>query len=525
MKESKAGATSSHTIKAKGGCLQHNRRTFNAPNVIPDKTHLNQSWESEEIKDIKTIRTLERRAEKLYTEKVGQKCQKSFAPYRESVVVIRESSTMAQAKDFKERVEAAIPGIKCVGIWLHKDEGYWRSKYIEGDEDFKCNYHAHYLWYCQNPTTGKAIPIKRADMRKMQDCAAAAFKMERGNLARETRKQWINGNEYKKRKETERAEKISERANEVQKELNQASETIKKVREEKMQLEEAVVKGKAENAKVLKDNKQLQNDNDKLQTANKELQKKKEQHSKDLADMEAKGEEIKNANKNEEAKLRQTQHQLKEKVETLDTIINDGEQAKEKTPQFSYAAFEYEKYIPDIPVPPTFGKEDWVKKQQNIVNRQCGKIATEARKPLISTITSQNECIDRLSKSLKAANKKVYLAEKRSELDILVEEAVKAIIAFIDKPILKPTAQNAVAKAYKAFLKDFFGDSELGRYLIKEANLRIENGVRKQTSDKGIIQACLEFLLYMKDVAKSLLWTALHPQEEREEENRAQFKR
>ena len=194
--ESKKGATSSHTIAAKGGCLQHNRRTQVAQNVYPERTHLNEAWESKKIADRKQLRGLKERAERLYTEKTGQKCQASFAPFRESCVVIKENSTIGEAKNFARMVEGAIPGIECLGIWIHRDEGHAKSKYIEG-EDFQCNTHAHFLWCCQNQNTGKAIPMSRQILRSMQDMAAEAFGMERGTPATQTKRKHIPSLEYK----------------------------------------------------------------------------------------------------------------------------------------------------------------------------------------------------------------------------------------------------------------------------------------------------------------------------------------
>lgn len=194
--ESKKGATSSHTIAAKGGCLQHNRRTQVAQNVYPERTHLNEAWESKKIADRKQLRGLKERAERLYTEKTGQKCQASFAPFRESCVVIKENSTMEEAKNFARMVEDAIPGIECLGIWIHRDEGHAKSNYIEG-EDFQCNTHAHFLWCCQNQNTGKAIPMSRQLLRSMQDMAAEAFGMERGTPAAQTKRKHIPSLEYK----------------------------------------------------------------------------------------------------------------------------------------------------------------------------------------------------------------------------------------------------------------------------------------------------------------------------------------
>lgn len=193
--ESKKGATSANTQKAKGGCLQHNRRTQMAANVDPSRTRLNTWWEHDRIKNLASTRSLIRRAEKLYTEKTGQKCQATFAPLKETCVVCKDSTTMEQAMAIAKKVEQQT-GVVCLGIWIHRDEGHARSRF-NPDEPYQCNNHIHILWDCQNPTTGKSIPIKRQDLRDMQDIAANALGMERGNPAEQTKKNHINSGTYK----------------------------------------------------------------------------------------------------------------------------------------------------------------------------------------------------------------------------------------------------------------------------------------------------------------------------------------
>lgn len=193
--ESKKGATSANTQKAKGGCLQHNRRTQMAANVDPSRTHLNTAWEHDRIRNLASTRSLIRKAEKLYTEKVGQKCQASFAPLKETCVVCKDSTTMEQAMAIARKVEEQT-GVVCLGIWIHRDEGHARSRF-HPDEPYQCNNHIHILWDCQNPITGKAIPIKKQDLRDMQDIAANALRMERGNPAELTKKKHIESGTYK----------------------------------------------------------------------------------------------------------------------------------------------------------------------------------------------------------------------------------------------------------------------------------------------------------------------------------------
>lgn len=193
--ESKKGATSANTQKAKGGCLQHNRRTQVAANVDPSRTHLNTAWEHDRIKNLASTRSLIRKAEKLYTEKTGQRCQASFAPLKETCVVCKESTTMEQAMAIARKVEEQT-GVVCLGIWIHRDEGHAYSRF-HPDEPYQCNNHIHILWDCQNPTTGKAIPIKKQDLRDMQDIAAKSLGMERGNPAELTGRKHIASMTYK----------------------------------------------------------------------------------------------------------------------------------------------------------------------------------------------------------------------------------------------------------------------------------------------------------------------------------------
>lgn len=223
-KTSRKGATSSHTIKAKGGCLQHNRRTQMSANVDPSRTHLNTSWEHDRIKNLASTRSLIRHAEKLYTTKTGQKCQASFAPLKESCVVVKDSSTIEEAKEFASLVEQAT-GIRCLGIWFHKDEGHSRSKF-RPDEPYQCNNHIHYLWDCQNPETGKAIPLKRSDMSLMQDLASKAFGMERGIPASISGLKHLPAAEYK----LQEVLKENEHLREVNQELMDVNQELQKVR-------------------------------------------------------------------------------------------------------------------------------------------------------------------------------------------------------------------------------------------------------------------------------------------------------
>ena len=280
MAKSKAGATSSHTIAAGGGCLQHNRREQLAKNVMPERTYLNESWESDQISGRKQMRGLKYRAEKLYTERTGQKCQKSFAPYKESCVVIKENSTLDQAKEFAKKVEEGIPGIKCMGIWIHRDEGHYKCKYIEGDDSFVCNTHAHYLWYCQNPDTGKAIPIKRQDLRNMQDWAADAFGMERGTAAEQTKRNHIPSIDYK-------LKAMESRINTMQTAIDQLS-TAREVKETAIEGVKAAKEGLLSLVGKSAHQKEVASLKTQINGLNEQLQQLATQKKKDVSDIQSK---------------------------------------------------------------------------------------------------------------------------------------------------------------------------------------------------------------------------------------------
>lgn len=259
---SKKGACSSNTQAAKGGCLYHNRRTETSEKVPgyvnKELSHCNRTvFEDDAIKDRKTLTPLVKQAQKLYTEKTGQKCQKSFTPYRESVVVIKEDTTDDQLKDFARRVEQRT-GWKCMGIWVHLDEGH---KDHETGE-FKRNTHAHVLWRCQNLNTGKGIAPTLRNLQGMQDDLAAATGMERGNP---TGKRHLNVIEQRIRAEEESLRRTKEEQKRAaayngkliadaerqrkeilqgaQQEKEQLQQEIKDAKEERKEIERKAMKG------------------------------------------------------------------------------------------------------------------------------------------------------------------------------------------------------------------------------------------------------------------------------------------
>lgn len=222
MKGSKKGACSSNTQTAKANCLAHNRRdnsTEKVPSYVnKNRSHLNRIiFEDDIIKGRKSIVPLVHAAEKLYTEKTGQKCQKSFAPFREACLHLKEGITNEQLMDFKAKVEQETKW-KVIGIYLHEDEGHAKSKYIEGEEGFEINHHAHVLFSCQDLNTGKAIRADRKKLSKMQDILAEATGMERGNKASETGRRHRSAMEQRLYAQEQRIAELEAKAEEKQEE-------------------------------------------------------------------------------------------------------------------------------------------------------------------------------------------------------------------------------------------------------------------------------------------------------------------
>lgn len=256
MKGSKKGACSSNTQTAKANCLAHNRRdnsTEKVPSYVnKNRSHLNRTiFEDKIIKGKKSIIPLVHAAEKLYTEKTGQKCQKSFAPFREACLHLKEGITDEQLLDFKAKVEKETKW-KVIGIWLHEDEGHVNSKYIEGNEDFSVNHHAHVLFSCQDLNTGKAIRADRTKLSHMQDLLAEATGMERGNKAAETGRTHRNAMEQRLYAQEQRIEQLEEQASQQWQSVNNADVMLKQIQQQNEQEEEKRKQIKAQQEKELK---------------------------------------------------------------------------------------------------------------------------------------------------------------------------------------------------------------------------------------------------------------------------------
>ena len=256
MKQSKQGACSSNTQTAKANCLIHNRRdesTEKVPEYVnKNRLHLNRTiFEDDMIRGRKSIVPLVHAAEKLYTEKTGQKCQKSFAPFREACLHLKEGITDEQLMDFKAKVEQ-VTKWKVIGIWLHEDEGHAKSKNIEGEEGFAVNHHAHVLFSCQDLNTGKAIRADRSKLSRMQDLLAEATGMERGNKASETGRRHRSAMEQRIFSQEQRVKELEEKAAMCWQGISEADTMLKQIQRQNEEEEEERKRIKARQEEDLK---------------------------------------------------------------------------------------------------------------------------------------------------------------------------------------------------------------------------------------------------------------------------------
>lgn len=244
---SKKGATSSHTVGVKPGALRHNRREVKLSNVNPEFTHKNEAWESSIIKkkeyggEGRTIDSLIKERANHYRRKNGRSApgygpngkavpaHKRAAFIREACVVIKEETTLDDVKRFADSVCSSF-GVKCLGIWLHKDEGYYKSAHIKEDgvekntpekDKWKPNLHAHVLFDWYNFETAKIAHstwCKDNWYARMQDMAAAALGMERGEPSK---RKHIASMEFARKQAEKRIEMLEKRLEEIQNEKSQ----------------------------------------------------------------------------------------------------------------------------------------------------------------------------------------------------------------------------------------------------------------------------------------------------------------
>lgn len=207
-------ATSIHIKPCKiGSAEEHNHRLKALDYVRADLTKFNENWTdgislSQHLENIK----------RLTKEKTGRKMQAKATPIREGVIVVKETTTLADLKRFTQECEKRW-GIRALQISNHKDEGHMR------DKEWKPNYHAHVIFDFTDRTTGKSIKLSRQDMAQMQTLLADTLQMERG---KSSDLKHLDAIQYKNEQEKKRSKEISEEI-QASKELQKIKETAETI--------------------------------------------------------------------------------------------------------------------------------------------------------------------------------------------------------------------------------------------------------------------------------------------------------
>lgn len=195
----------------------HNERTkeylahINASKIYirQDLTGENQSWRSESqggmslqqyydaigkmVKE-KTGRAMQTKVRERVNKKTGKVIKiGGCSPLREGVIVCKENTTMEQLHRFADLCHERF-GITALQIHLHKDEGHYADP--NDKKSWKANYHAHIVWDWMNHETGRSYKLNTDDICTIQDLAAEALGMERGESKAETGAQHLERNDY-----------------------------------------------------------------------------------------------------------------------------------------------------------------------------------------------------------------------------------------------------------------------------------------------------------------------------------------
>lgn len=199
-----------HFEPVKGGSEEHNKRLKFLDYVHPERTHLNEYWES----DTQAHRLAIITQNFLDHHPRRKKLHAKATPIREAVVNIEEHTTMEDLKKLAKRLHDRF-GIEIFQIAIHKDEGYFNSPNGE-----KLNLHAHLVADWTNHALGESLKLSRQDMAEMQTINAECLNMQRGVSSD---KKHLTAMQYKEQKAREEAEKAI-KAKEVAEQQKEAAQ-------------------------------------------------------------------------------------------------------------------------------------------------------------------------------------------------------------------------------------------------------------------------------------------------------------
>lgn len=222
-----------------------------------------------------------------YTQRTGQKLQKSTLTHLSAVVNLNETHTEEDLKKVCEYLERTLD-TKIIQSAIHRDEGHMVDTEYESDdskknplthiEEFKMikNYHAH-IEFIGLDSLGASVKkkIKKGYLRTLQTEVAKILKMQRGDPNKKSIRLPTYAFKEHKRRETETIKKIElENRKSKQKKL----EELKEVKIAKDELKEEVARARA----ILQENKAIRADYARLEQVNKDLLNRIESQNVDI---------------------------------------------------------------------------------------------------------------------------------------------------------------------------------------------------------------------------------------------------
>lgn len=244
-----------HFEPVKGGSEEHNKRLKFLDYVHPERTHLNEYWES----DTQANRLAAITQNFLEHHPKRKKLHAKATPIREAVVNITEATTMEDLKKLAKRLHDRF-GIEIFQIAIHKDEGYFNSP--DGE---KLNLHAHLVADWTNHELGESLKLSRQDMAEMQTINAECLNMQRGVSSD---KKHLTAMQYKEQKAKEEAEKAEREKQRIEGITNTLAKAGKKRLDEIAEL-------KQEKEKTAKEVEKMRSEAVELQTSNNSLSETK----------------------------------------------------------------------------------------------------------------------------------------------------------------------------------------------------------------------------------------------------------
>ena len=222
----------------------------NTSYVAPEMEGISLQQHYDHIKEMVKLKTGRAMQEKdvEYTDKKGKvRVRKGCSPIRESVVNIKEDTSLEDLITYTQKVESRW-GIKAIQIHLHKDEGHYDNP--QDIESWKPNYHAHIIWDWMDHQTGKSFKLDANDMSEMQDLVAGTLDMERGQKKSETGLDHLERNDFIIKKQEDKKKMLEEKKRKILDEKDEAETEALQAMEEKDKAEEKAKEAKAELADI-----------------------------------------------------------------------------------------------------------------------------------------------------------------------------------------------------------------------------------------------------------------------------------